>query len=93
MITVSAARMIHITVGDATGGGHMHGSAYPNKSWFPASWDAARIQTELLAVANDAASVRTLQPNGKHRIVGTDSEGNRLTVVANANAVVTAWPG
>jgi hypothetical protein len=93
MITVTAARMTHITFGDRTGGGHMLGYGDPLKSKFPASWGAVRIKTELLAVANNPASVRFLQPNGNHRITGTDSEGHRLTVIARGNEVVTAWPG
>lgn len=93
MITVTAPRMTHITVGDGSGGGHMYGSADPLKSKFPQGWDAIKIRMELLAVANDPNATKTLQPNGKHRIVGLDSAGNSLTVIANGSTVVTAYPG
>ena len=93
MFTVSDDRMRHITVGDATGGGHMHGSADPTKSKFPVGWDAPRIKTEILAVANDAASVVTVQPNLRRKIKGA-SGGIAITVIAlgNSDVIWTAYP-
>ena len=93
MITVTAARMVHILHGDATGGGHRHGSRDPTKTKFPQSWDDARIRTELLSVANDPTSVLSVQPNGKLRLEGVRG-GIRIRVIVHptTSEIVTAHP-
>jgi len=92
-IIVTAARLTHILDGDSTGGGHRYGGGDPTKRKFPQSWDDTKIRVALLAVANDAASSRSIQPNGKIRLEGT-RDGIRIRVIVDPtiNAVVTAHP-
>ena len=66
---VSPDRRNHILEGDETGGGHRAG-AKRGKSEFPSDWSDDKIIDELESVANDPGSSRSLQPNGRTRVVG-----------------------
>ena len=91
--TVDAARRWHILYGDATGGGHRAGTGIKNKSEFPAGWSDDRIIREIESVANDPASTRTVQPNGRIRMEGSrDGVGIRVIIAANGTSIVTAHP-
>src|SRR5215470_6899940 len=61
-LRLTADRAAHILDGDATGGGHRHGTGRPGKTEFPAGWDDATITGNIAAVARDPDSVEQ-QPN------------------------------
>jgi hypothetical protein len=79
--TVDAARRRHILDGDATGGGHRPGTGIKGES------------EEIESVANDPASTRTVQPNGRVRAEGIrDGVGIRVIIDANGMTIRTAHP-
>ena len=99
MFEISPARLTHITVGDRTGGGHMHG-AVGSGTKFPAGWDAAQISAAILAVVPTIANWHQ-QPNQNWRGSAVDAaSGLTITVIvygapdpANNNfRVCSAWP-
>jgi len=90
---VSPDRRAHILEGDATGGGHRHGIGSPGKSEFPSDWSDDKIIEEVESVANDPASRRTIQPNGRIRIEGTrDGVDIRVIIDADGASIRTAHP-
>ncbi len=92
---VSPLRRIHILAGDATlqDGGHRPGTGIPGKSEFPADWSDEKIIGEIESVANDPASSRLIQPNGRIRIEGTrDGVDIRVIVDADSVTIRTAHP-
>jgi hypothetical protein len=90
---VSADRRTHILDGDGTGGGHRHGSGILGKSEFPVEWSDNKIINEIESVANDPASSRTVQPNGRTRVEGT-REGVDIRVIVDPDgaSIRTAHP-
>jgi hypothetical protein len=91
--TVDAARRRHILDGDATGGGHRPGTGIKGESEFPAGWSDDKIIREIESVANDPASTRTVQPNGRIRVEGIrDGLGIRVIIDANGTTIRTAHP-
>ena len=50
-LRVTPDRATHILDGDATGGGHRHGTGKPGKTEFPASWDDGKVIDTVLDVA------------------------------------------
>ncbi len=92
-VVVSPGRRVHILEGDATGGGHRPGRGLPGKSEFPPGWSDDRIIEAIEAVANDPASSRTVQANG--RTVVTGRRGGvelRVVVERDGRSIVTAYP-
>jgi RHS repeat-associated protein len=59
----SAERTTHITIGNATGGGHMWPGA-PGKTPFPQSWSADQIMHNVSDIATDPA-LQWVQQTGK----------------------------
>jgi hypothetical protein len=59
-------RAAHILDGDATGGGHRHGTGRPGKTEFPASWDDKKIMDSVLSVSRSPDSAE-FQRNGRWR--------------------------
>jgi filamentous hemagglutinin len=90
MALVSSAARVHILERDATGGGHRFGAAR-GKSQFPASWSDAQIIARVESVANDPASRRIVQPNGRIRCEG-DGVTIRVIVDPDGRAIRTAHP-
>ena len=91
--TVDAARRRHILYGDATGGGHRPGTGIKGESEFPAGWSDDKIIREIESVANDPASTRTVQPNGRIRVEGIrDGVGIRVIIDADGTTIRTAHP-
>ncbi|HEX2849343.1 MAG TPA: EndoU domain-containing protein [Acidimicrobiales bacterium] len=85
---VSNQRRRHILDGDATGGGHRHGSGN-GKSEFPATWSDDKIVRAIEAVSVSGRS--TPSYGGKTKVVGT-YEGVSIRVIVKRGAVVTAFP-
>jgi len=88
---LDAERAAHILGGDATGGGHRHGTGRPGKTEFPASWDDATVMDGIAAVARSPDSVEH-QPNGRWFVRG-ERDGIWIIVIINPDGVIwTAWP-
>ena len=90
---VSPGRRVHILEGDATGGGHRPGRGLPGKSEFPPGWSDDQIIEAIEAVANDPASSRRVEANG--RAVATGRRGGvelRVVVERDGRSVVTGYP-
>lgn len=90
---VSPQRRRHILDGDATGGGHRPGTGFPGKSEFPRGWADDRIIAAILDVANDPASRRRTEADGRTVVTGT-SDGVEIRVVLgrDGRSVVTGYP-
>jgi hypothetical protein len=90
-LRITADRAAHILDGDATGGGHRHGTGRPGKTEFPADWDDARITGSIAAVAAGPDSVEQ-QPNGRWFVRG-ERDSVWIIVIVNPDGVIwTAWP-
>ena len=86
----------HILAGDATGGGHGPGRALSGKSEFPRHWIEEEVIAYIESVANDRASVRPVQSNGRIAIDGT-REGVDVRVIveptpSGAGRIITGFP-
>jgi hypothetical protein len=90
---VAADRRIHILDGDERGGGHRPGTGRLGKSEFPAGWSDDKIIDSIESVANDPASTRELQANGRIRVEGTqDGVRIRVIIIPDKMSIVTAHP-
>jgi hypothetical protein len=88
---IDTERAAHILGGDATGGGHHHGTGIPGKTEFPADWDDATTMGNIAAVARVPDDVHQ-QPNGRWKARG-ERDGVRITVIIHPDgAIWTAWP-
>lgn len=64
-----------------------------DKSEFPAGWSDDKIIREVESVANDSASTRTVQPNGRIRVEGArDGVDIRVIIDADNTSIWTAHP-
>ena len=91
--TTSPERREHILAGDQTGGGHRPGTGIPGKSEFPAGWSDDKIMHEVESVADDPASTRSTQPNGRIRVEGTrDGVDIRVILQSDGTTIWTAHP-
>jgi hypothetical protein len=90
---ISPQRRTHILYGDATGGGHLHGTGKPCKSEFPKHWTEQTVIKEVeLIAANDNLNWEQ-QRNGYY--VTTQQVGTvRIKVVKgrDGQSVITAYP-
>ena len=90
---VTPARRVHILEGDSRGGGHRPGRGIPGKSEFPAGWSDDRIVAAIEDVANDPASRRRVEADG--RTVVTGRRGGvelRVVVERDGRTIVTGYP-
>ena len=91
--TVSPARRVHILDGDARGGGHRPGRGIPGKSEFPRGWSDDRIVAAIEDVANDPASARRLEADGRTVVTGRrDGVAIRVVVERDGRSIVTGYP-
>lgn len=91
--TVGPDRRVHILDGDARGGGHRPGRGLPNKSEFPRGWSDDAIIEAIEDVANDPASSRRTEADG--RTVLTGRRGGvlvRVVVERDGRSIVTGYP-
>jgi Bacterial EndoU nuclease len=91
--TVSPRRRSHILDGDASGGGHRPGRGIPNKSEFPSDWSDDRIIGMIEDIANDPASTRRREPDGRTVATGR-RQGVEIRVVIDRDgrSIVTGYP-
>jgi len=92
-IRLNADRREHILDGDATGGGHRHGTGRPGKTEFPAHWDDDTITGAVLSVARspDQAPVRQ-NWNQRWSVRGTRDSVEIVAIVTPDGQIWTAWP-
>jgi hypothetical protein len=92
-IRLTADRREHILDGDATGGGHRHGTGHPGKTEFPADWTDARIGEAILSVARAPDQLPVRQNwNERWRVRGTYDGVDVVAIVESGGSVWTAWP-
>ncbi|GAA0569193.1 hypothetical protein GCM10009416_04370 [Craurococcus roseus] len=90
---VTPARRVHILEGDARGGGHRPGRGIPGKSEFPAGWSDDRIIASIEDVANDPASRRRVEADGRTVVTGRrDGVDLRVVVERDGRTIVTGYP-
>jgi hypothetical protein len=91
--TVSPERRVHILDGDARGGGHRPGRGIPSKSEFPRGWSDDRIIGVIEDVANDPASARRAEPDGRTVVTGhRHGVDVRVVIDRDGRSIVTGYP-
>lgn len=88
---VSPERATHILDGDATGGGHRHGTGRPGKTEFPAGWTDQNIVSVVVRIARSPEAVQ-LQRNGRWRAEGNHDGVDIAVVVMPDGRIWTAHP-
>jgi len=94
-VVISDDRRKHILDGDAHGGGGGHGPGRnrPNKTEFPPDWSDDRVVAAIKDIANDPASSRETQPDGRIKVTGSrDGVDIRVIVEADKKTIVTGYP-
>ncbi len=92
-LRVTPERATHILDGDATGGGHRHGTGKPGKTEFPASWDDGKIISTLLDVARRPDSAPGHQERNDRWVTrGTRDDVGIVVVVEREGRIWSAWP-
>lgn len=90
-LRVPVERATHILDGDATGGGHRHGTGSPGKTEFPAHWDDDTTIDRILSVARAPASV-DLQRNGRWMTLGIRDDVKLAVIVMQDGRIWSAYP-
>lgn len=91
--TVSPQRRVHILEGDARGGGHRPGRGLPDKSEFPHGWSDERIIAAIEDVANDPASRRRTEADGRAVVTGErHGVAVRVVIERDGRSIVTGYP-
>lgn len=86
-------RATHILDGDATGGGHRHGTGKPGKTEFPANWDDGKVIDTVLDVARRPDSAPGHQEwNDRWVARGTRDDVEIVAVIQRDGRIWTAWP-
>jgi hypothetical protein len=88
---VSPERATHILDGDATGGGHRHGTGRPGKTEFPGGWTDQNIVSVVVRIARSPEAVQ-LQRNGRWRAEGNHDGVDIAVVVMPDGRIWTAHP-
>ena len=90
-LRIAPERATHILDGDATGGGHRHGTGSPGKTEFPAHWDDDTILSAISAVAHSPEKVH--QPwNQRWKVLG-EHDNVVIDVIIEPDATIwTGWP-
>jgi hypothetical protein len=92
-VRVTPERATHILDGDATGGGHRHGTGKPGKTEFPASWGDAKIIDTVVDVARRPDSTPGHQEwNDRWVARGTRDDVGIVAVMERDGRVWSAWP-
>ena len=92
-LRVTPERATHVLDGDATGGGHRHGTGKPGKTEFPASWDDGKIISTLLDVARRPDSTPGHQEwNDRWVARGTRDDVGIVVVIERDGRIWSAWP-
>jgi hypothetical protein len=92
-LRVSPERATHILDGDATGGGHRHGTGKPGKTEFPASWNDGEVIDTVLDVARRPDSTPGHQEwNDRWVARGTRDDVEIVAVIQRDGRIWSAWP-
>ena len=90
---ITPERATHILDGDATGGGHRHGTGRPGKTEFPANWDDGKVIDTVLDVARRPDSAPGHQEwNDRWVARGTRDDVEIVAVIQRDGRIWTAWP-
>lgn len=84
-------RLAHITDGDRSGGGHLHGTGRAGKSEFPPLWGDDEISRAVSDIARHPQSA-TLQPHGRWLVEGTYDHVRIHAAVNPDGRIWSAWP-
>lgn len=90
-LRIPIERATHILDGDATGGGHRHGTGSPGKTEFPAHWDDDAILKAIVTVASSPENVHQ-QWNKRWKARGEVNDVLINVIVETDGAIWTAWP-
>lgn len=90
-LRVPTERATHILDGDATGGGHRHGTGSPGKTEFPAHWDDDTILNAMLGVARSPENVHQ-QWNQRWKVRGEFDDVLISVIIEPDGTIWTAWP-
>ena len=92
-LRVTPERATHILGGDATGGGHRHGTGKPGKTEFPASWNDGKVIGTVLDVAHRPDPTPGHQEwNDRWVTRGTRDDVGIVAVIQRDGRVWSAWP-
>jgi hypothetical protein len=92
-LRITAERITHILDGDATGGGHRHGTGRAGKTEFPADWDDEKITDALLDVARRPDHQPGHQRwNDRWVARGMRDDVEIVVVIAGDGRIWTGWP-
>jgi Bacterial EndoU nuclease len=92
-LRVTPERSAHILDGDATGGGHRHGTGRPGKTEFPANWDDEKITDALLDVARRPDQQPGHQKwNDRWVARGTRDDVEIVVVISGDGRIWSGWP-
>jgi hypothetical protein len=92
-LRVTPERATHILDGDATGGGHRHGTGKPGKTEFPASWDDGKVIDTVLDVARRPDLTPGHQEwNDRWVARGTRDDVGIVAVIQRDGRIWSAWP-
>jgi Bacterial EndoU nuclease len=90
---ITPERTTHILDGDATGGGHRHGTGKPGKTEFPANWDDGKVIDTVLNVARRPDSAPGHQEwNDRWVARGARDDVEIVAVIQRDGRIWTAWP-
>ena len=90
-LRVPPERAAHILDGDATGGGHRHGTGSPGKTEFPAHWDDDTVLDAITAVARSPENVHQ-QWNQRWKARGEFDDVLISVIIEPDGTLWTAWP-
>lgn len=90
-VRVTPERATHILDGDATGGGHRHGTGSPGKTEFPADWDDDTILDAITTVAHSPEHVHR-QWNQRWKALGEHDNVLVDVIIEPDGTIWTGWP-
>lgn len=90
-LRVPIERATHILDGDATGGGHRHGTGSPGKTEFPAHWDDDAILDAITSAAR-SPDYAELERNGRWKTLGSRDDVKLAVIVMQDGRIWSAYP-
>lgn len=92
-LRVTPERATHILDGDATGGGHRHGTGKPGKTEFPAGWNDGEVIDTVLDVTRRPDPTPGHQEwNDRWVARGTRDDVEIVAVILRDGRIWSAWP-
>lgn len=90
-LRIPPERTAHILDGDATGGGHRHGTGSPGKTEFPAHWDDDTTIDIIVSTARSPDSAE-FQQNGRWKALGSHDDVKLAIIVMPDGRIWSAYP-